>query len=134
MGNTFLSSEALYAFLRSRNFIIAGPCVLESYELALEVALAVREAGKQARLPVIFKSSYDKANRTSRSAFRGPGIRTGLSWLARIREETGLPVTTDIHEPDEAALAAENVDILQIPAFLSRQTALLLAAGETGTI
>ncbi|MDR1359423.1 MAG: 3-deoxy-8-phosphooctulonate synthase [Deltaproteobacteria bacterium] len=134
MGDAFLSSEALYALLCSRNFIIAGPCVLESYALALEVALEIKTAAAKACLPVIFKSSYDKANRSSQSSFRGPGLRTGLSWLARIREESGLPVTTDIHEPADAAAAAEVVDILQIPALLSRQTALLRAAGESGSI
>lgn len=128
------SDTVLYNTLNTTNFIIAGPCVLESYELALEVAVAVKEAAKAAKLNAIFKSSFNKANRTSVQGFRGPGIRKGLEWLARIRQETGLAVTTDIHEPEEAAIVAEAVDILQIPAFLCRQTALLTAAGNTNRI
>ncbi len=129
----FPASE-LYGTLRSRHFVIAGPCVLESFELALDVAFAVKEAAHKAGLVAVFKSSFDKANRTSVSSFRGPGMAEGLRWLARIREETGLPVLTDIHEPADAAPVAEAVDILQIPAFLCRQTALLEAAGATGRI
>ena len=128
------AGESLYRALCAGRFIIAGPCVLESYELAKEVAIAVKAAAADAGLTAVFKSSFDKANRTSRQSFRGPGMALGLEWLARIREETGLPVITDIHEPDEAAYVAEAVDILQIPAFLSRQTSLLIAAGETGRI
>ncbi|MDR0338683.1 MAG: 3-deoxy-8-phosphooctulonate synthase [Desulfovibrio sp.] len=126
--------DALYKSLCSRPFIIAGPCVLESYELALDVALAVREAAEAAGLTAVFKSSYDKANRTSAQSFRGPGMVRGLDWLGRIREETGLPVITDIHEPDDAAVVAKVADILQIPAFLCRQTALLVAAGNSGAL
>lgn len=127
-------SDGLYSTLCAGRFIIAGPCVLESWELALETALAVKEAATAAGLTAIFKSSFDKANRTSLSGFRGPGMSRGLEWLARIRAETGLPVITDIHEPEEAAAVAEAVDILQIPAFLCRQTSLLTAAGQTGKI
>ena len=134
MPPRFPSPEVLYASLCSRHFVIAGPCVLESYELALDVAFMVKEAADAAGLVAIFKSSFDKANRTSLNSFRGPGMAQGLEWLARIREETGLPVITDIHEPADAAIVAKAVDILQIPAFLSRQTGLLLAAGETGAI
>lgn len=126
--------DVLYDTLSSRPFVIAGPCVLESYGLALETAHAVKEAAAAANLTAVFKSSYDKANRTSADGFRGPGINTGLEWLARIREEVGLPVTTDIHGPEEAAVAGTVVDILQIPAFLCRQTNLLTAAGNTGSI
>lgn len=132
--NSRRDSTALYALLKKRPFIIAGPCVLESFELALSTALAVREAAEAAGLAAVFKSSYDKANRSSVSGFRGPGQELGLEWLARIREESGLPVLTDIHEREEAILAAKTVDILQIPALLSRQTSLLLAAGQTGRI
>ena len=132
--STSRHDDELYSVLCSRPFIIAGPCVLESYELALEVAFAVKEAADKAGLYAVFKSSFDKANRTSVTSFRGPGMEQGLDWLARIREESGLAVTTDIHEPAEAALVARAVDILQIPAFLSRQTALLAAAAETGRI
>jgi len=128
------TDAALYASLCAGRFVIAGPCVLESYELALDIAHAVKEAAANAGLTAIFKSSFDKANRTSLQSFRGPGMSRGLEWLARIREETGLPVITDIHEPHEASIVAEAVNILQIPAFLSRQTALLTAAGETGRI
>ena len=126
--------DSLYGRLKSGRFIIAGPCVLESLELAREAAFAVREAADAHGLFVVFKSSYDKANRTSGSSFRGPGLRKGLEWLAQIREETGLPVITDIHEPAEAAPVAEVADILQIPAFLCRQTSLLEAAGRTGRV
>lgn len=128
------NSNALYERLRRGRFIIAGPCVLESLELATEVACAVREAAAAHDLFVIFKSSYDKANRTSGAGFRGPGMVTGLDWLAQIRDKTGLPLITDIHEPDQAAPVAEIVDILQIPAFLCRQTSLLEAAGRTGRV
>jgi 2-dehydro-3-deoxyphosphooctonate aldolase (KDO 8-P synthase) len=128
------SDDDLYSLLCGRHFVIAGPCVLESWSLALETAFAVREAAANAGLTAVFKSSFDKANRTSIHGFRGPGMSRGLEWLARIREETGLPVTTDIHEPQDAAIVAQAVDILQIPAFLSRQTTLLTAAGNTGRI
>lgn len=134
MSATPVSPEALYAALQSRRFVLAGPCVLESYELALEVAFAVREAAESAGLLAVFKSSFDKANRTSVDSYRGPGMAQGLEWLARIGEESGLPVITDIHEPSDAPIVAEAVDILQIPAFLSRQTALLGAAGATGRV
>lgn len=127
-------AEALYKQMQGSPFIIAGPCVLESFELARDTALAVKEAAESAGLLAVFKSSYDKANRSSISSFRGPGMSQGLEWLARIREESGLPVITDIHEREEAAVVAQAVDMLQIPAFLSRQTSLLLAAGETGKI
>lgn len=126
--------HALYETLRGRPFIIAGPCVLESFELALDTAFAVKEAAEQAGLFAIFKSSFDKANRTSLDAFRGPGMEQGLAWLADIRTKTQLPVLTDIHEPQDAAVVAEQVDVLQIPAFLCRQTSLLIAAGKTGNI
>ncbi len=132
--DTAHKADALYAELRGRHFVIAGPCVLESFELALETAKAVKEAAAAAGLLAVFKSSFDKANRSSSSSFRGPGLARGVEWLARIREETGLPVITDIHEPAEAAPVAEAVDILQIPAFLCRQTTLLEAAARTGRV
>lgn len=128
------SPDSLYAALRSGPFVIAGPCVLESFDLALETARVVKAAAAEAGLFAVFKSSYDKANRTSAAGFRGPGIEQGLSWLAAIREETGLPVITDIHDPLEAERVGQIADILQIPAFLCRQTDLLLAAGKTGKI
>lgn len=126
--------EALYETLAARPFIIAGPCVLESFELALETAHTVKKAAAAANLTAVFKSSYDKANRTSEKGFRGPGIDQGLEWLARIREEVDIPVITDIHDPEDAKRAGSVVDILQIPAFLCRQTNLLHAAGRTGKI
>ncbi|HET7882326.1 MAG TPA: 3-deoxy-8-phosphooctulonate synthase [Acetobacteraceae bacterium] len=112
--------------------LIAGPCQIESRAHALEVASALREMCAAARVPVIYKSSFDKANRTSVSAPRGAGIGEGLGILAEVRESTGLPTLTDVHAPEQCSPAAQAVDVLQIPAFLCRQTDLLLAAGETG--
>lgn len=111
---------------------ICGPCQIESRDHALEVADAVAAMAREACVPMIFKSSYDKANRTSVSARRGIGMEQGLAILAEVRARTGLPVLTDVHAPEQCAPAARAVDVLQIPAFLSRQTDLLLAAGETG--
>jgi 2-dehydro-3-deoxyphosphooctonate aldolase (KDO 8-P synthase) len=111
---------------------IAGPCVIESAAHAMEMAAAIREMATRTRLGVIFKASYDKANRTSRHSFRGPGLDDGLRILADIKVKTGLPILTDIHEAAHAAIAAQVVDVLQIPAFLSRQTDLLVAAARTG--
>jgi 2-dehydro-3-deoxyphosphooctonate aldolase (KDO 8-P synthase) len=115
-----------------RFMLIAGPCVLESDALNLEVARALAEWSRELGLPVLFKASFDKANRARPDSPRGPGIARGLEGLARVKSETGLPVLTDIHEPKQAAEAARVVDALQIPAFLCRQTDLLVAAGETG--
>ena len=112
--------------------LIAGPCAIESRAHALEVADALRSLSAATGVPVIYKSSYDKANRTSASAGRGIGMAQGLAILAEVRERTGLPVLTDVHAPEQCAPAAAAVDVLQIPAFLCRQTDLLLAAGETG--
>jgi 2-dehydro-3-deoxyphosphooctonate aldolase (KDO 8-P synthase) len=112
--------------------LIAGPCQIESRAHALEVATALRELSDTTGVQVIYKSSFDKANRTSVSARRGTGIGEGLAILADVREVTGLPVLTDVHAPEQCATAAQAVDVLQIPAFLCRQTDLLLAAGETG--
>ena len=111
---------------------ILGPCVIESRTHALDLALALREIGRRTGVPVVFKASFDKANRTSVTSFRGPGLTEGLAVLAEVRERTGLPILTDIHEAAQAAPAAEVSDILQIPAFLSRQTDLLAAAAATG--
>jgi 2-dehydro-3-deoxyphosphooctonate aldolase (KDO 8-P synthase) len=112
--------------------LIAGPCQIEGAAQALEVGHALAELQQATGVPVVYKSSYDKANRTSGAAARGVGMAAGLGILARVREATGLPVLTDVHLPDHCAPAAEVVDILQIPAFLCRQTDLLVAAGETG--
>lgn len=111
---------------------LCGPCQIESRAHALEVAAALKEMSAAAGVPLVYKSSFDKANRTSVSAQRGIGMKEGLAILAEVRETTGLPTLTDVHAPDQCAPAAEACDILQIPAFLCRQTDLLLAAGETG--
>ena len=111
---------------------IVGPCVIESEAHAIETALALAAMAARLNLPLIFKASYDKANRTSLSSFRGPGLEAGLRTLAAVKERTRLPVLTDIHEPAQAAAAAEVADVLQIPAFLCRQTDLLVAAAKTG--
>ena len=113
-------------------FLIAGPCVVEDDALNLEVGRALARLSDELRLPVIYKASFDKANRSSAGSPRGPGMEEGLRKLALVREETGLPVLTDVHESDQCAAVAEVVDVLQIPAFLCRQTDLLLAAGATG--
>jgi 2-dehydro-3-deoxyphosphooctonate aldolase (KDO 8-P synthase) len=112
--------------------LIAGPCVIESEAHAVDTALALRDITRRAGVPFVFKASYDKANRTSGSSFRGPGLAEGLRVLGRVRDAAGVPILTDIHEPSHAAPAGEVADILQIPAFLSRQTDLLAAAAATG--
>ena len=113
-------------------FLIAGPCVLEGDALNLAVAEALARASDELGLPIVFKASFDKANRSSPGSPRGPGVEEGLAKLAKVRAETGLPVLTDVHLPEQCAPVAEVVDVLQIPAFLCRQTDLLLAAGATG--
>jgi 2-dehydro-3-deoxyphosphooctonate aldolase (KDO 8-P synthase) len=112
--------------------LIAGPCQIESRSHALDIAHALSAISKRTGVPVIYKSSYDKANRTSATAARGIGMDAGLTILSDVRAATGLPVLTDVHTADQCAIAAQAVDVLQIPAFLCRQTDLLLAAGETG--
>jgi len=111
---------------------IVGPCVIESAEHVMDTALRIKDIAARCRVPLVFKASYDKANRTSRSSFRGPGLEAGLQILADVRARTGLPILTDIHEASHAAPAGAVVDVLQIPAFLSRQTDLLVAAARTG--
>jgi 2-dehydro-3-deoxyphosphooctonate aldolase (KDO 8-P synthase) len=110
---------------------ILGPCVVESPQHTVDLAVAIRDIAARCGVPVIFKASYDKANRTSIRSFRGPGLESGLRTLADVKSRTGLPVLTDIHEPSHAAPAAAVADVLQIPAFLSRQTDLLVAAART---
>lgn len=112
--------------------VIAGPCVLQTLDLTLRIAETLREIADRRGLGIIFKASFDKANRTSLAATRGPGIEDGLRMLERVKDASGLPVTTDVHLPDQPAAAAEVCDLLQIPAFLARQTDLLIAAGQTG--
>jgi 2-dehydro-3-deoxyphosphooctonate aldolase (KDO 8-P synthase) len=129
-----LSHSDLYEKSCRGPFIIAGPCALESRDIALRAAAHVAEVTDRLGLCAVFKSSFDKANRTSITSFRGPGMENGLEWLAEVKRETGLPVITDIHMPRQAASVAEVADVLQIPAFLCRQTDLLVAAAKTGRI
>ena len=112
--------------------IIAGPCVIENRDHSLEMSYAIKEVSEDVGIPIIFKSSFDKANRTSIKSFRGPGIQEGMRILSDVKTKTGLKVLTDIHSPDQAGLVSDVVDIIQIPAFLSRQTDLLIAAAKTG--
>jgi 2-dehydro-3-deoxyphosphooctonate aldolase (KDO 8-P synthase) len=113
---------------------ILGPCVIESEGHAIDVAVFVADVARRLGAPVVFKASFDKANRTSLTSYRGPGLTEGLKVLAKVKARTGLPILTDIHEVSQVAPAAEVVDILQIPAFLSRQTDLLVAAAQTGRV
>ena len=113
---------------------IAGPCVIESRKMALDLAKRLSALAAKLRVKYIFKASFDKANRTSVDSFRGPGIDKGLDVLAEVRERFGVPVLTDVHEPWQCARAAAVCDVLQIPAFLARQTDLVVAAGETGAV
>ena len=113
-------------------FLIAGPCVIESEEHALKMAAEISAIARQKKLPYIFKASYDKANRTSIRSFRGPGLEEGLRILRKVKETAKVPVLTDVHEVADVARVAEFVDVIQIPAFLCRQTDLLIAAGQSG--
>ncbi|MFQ3580887.1 MAG: 3-deoxy-8-phosphooctulonate synthase [Chloracidobacterium sp.] len=128
MASTLFSPDQL----RQGFFLIAGPCVIESEAHALHMAEAIATITRRLGIPYVFKASYDKANRTSHTSFRGPGREEGLRILQRVKATQGVPVLTDIHATDQAAPAAEVVDVLQIPAFLCRQTDLLLAAAATG--
>ena len=127
-------SDDLYSRIKSERFIIAGPCVIENEEMVLELAVRLSEIFKKNNLLYIFKVSFDKANRTSVQSYRGPGMEKGLKILAEVKKKTGVFMTTDIHETWQAAPVGEVVDIIQIPAFLCRQTDLLLEAGKTGKI
>ena len=113
---------------------IAGPCVIENAESSLRHAVKIAAIARTAEVPIVFKSSFDKANRTSLGSFRGPGLEEGLRILERVKDATGLAILTDIHEPGQAAPVAEVADILQIPALLSRQTDLIVAAARTGRV
>lgn len=124
VGNVHVGSGKL--------FLIAGPCVIESEGHARKMADAIQRITSDLGVPYIFKASYDKANRTSVTSFRGPGLIEGTAILRRLAAATGLPVLTDVHEPGHCEIAAEGADVLQIPAFLCRQTDLILAAGRTG--
>lgn len=125
----------LYDKLKSGSlFIMAGPCVIESYDICLEIAKKCKQACEKIGFTYIFKASFDKANRTSLSSFRGPGLEKGLEVLSSIKSQLDIPIVTDIHEANQAAACAEVCDILQIPAFLCRQTDLLVAAANTKRI
>ncbi|MBR4604555.1 MAG: 3-deoxy-8-phosphooctulonate synthase, partial [Kiritimatiellae bacterium] len=113
---------------------MAGPCVIESREMALDLAKRLTALANELKVGFVFKASFDKANRTSVDSFRGPGIDAGLEILAEVRSTFGVPVVTDVHEPWQCKRVAEVCDILQIPAFLARQTDLVVAAGETGAV
>ena len=126
LGNLSIGSGAL--------LLIAGPCVIESEQHALGLARSIKSIAARCGVQYVFKASYDKANRTSLRSYRGPGLEAGLRTLRRIRDEAGVPVLTDIHEPSHAEPAAEVADVLQIPAFLCRQTDLLVAAARTGRV
>jgi 2-dehydro-3-deoxyphosphooctonate aldolase (KDO 8-P synthase) len=126
------SLDSMEKTMFERFTLIAGPCVLEDDALNLEVGVALSRLSRDMGLPIVFKASYDKANRSKADSPRGPGLGEGLRRLARVKERTGLRLITDIHEPSHAGKAAEVVDVIQIPAFLCRQTDLLVAAGETG--
>jgi 2-dehydro-3-deoxyphosphooctonate aldolase (KDO 8-P synthase) len=118
----------------SPHILIAGPCVIESEAIVLETATGIAKIAQELHIPYIFKASYDKANRTSISSFRGLGLSTGLKILKKVKEEVGVPILTDIHEVQDVTQVAEVVDILQIPAFLCRQTDLLCAAAKSGRV
>ncbi len=115
-------------------FFIAGPCVIESERHALKMAERLTAAARELRIPFIFKASYDKANRTSLDSYRGPGLKRGLEILARIKKELGVPVLTDVHDVSQVQPTAKICDMIQIPAFLSRQTDLLMEAGRSGAV
>ncbi|HYF48343.1 MAG TPA: 3-deoxy-8-phosphooctulonate synthase, partial [Planctomycetota bacterium] len=115
-------------------FLIAGPCVIEGADVCMEHARLVKEAAESVGMPLIFKASFDKANRTSVTSFRGQGLSEGLSVLGAIKKELKLPILTDVHEPSQCDIVAEVADVLQIPAFLCRQTDLLVAAAKTGKV
>jgi 2-dehydro-3-deoxyphosphooctonate aldolase (KDO 8-P synthase) len=119
-------------FGRKPFVFIGGPCVIEGREITLRAAERLKEITSALHIPFVFKSSYDKANRTSVSGFRGPGLEEGLRILKEVKDRTGVPILTDVHSPQEARAAAQVVDILQVPALLSRQTDLLVACGKTG--
>ncbi len=113
-------------------FLIAGPCVIEDLETTMRVANFLKETGELLDIPIIFKTSYDKANRTSLNSYRGPGLEKGLEVIQEVKEKTGLSVLSDVHEVSEIEKAAKYLDMIQIPAFLCRQTNLLISVGETG--
>ena len=133
-SRTFSIGKIKFGGAAAPLILIAGPCVIESEGHALMMAEKLGAVASELGVPYIFKASYDKANRTSVASYRGPGLKTGLKILAKIKKRTGLPILTDVHQASEVEAAAEVCDILQIPAFLSRQTDLLAAAGKSGRV
>ncbi|HIM75981.1 MAG TPA: 3-deoxy-8-phosphooctulonate synthase [Campylobacterales bacterium] len=129
-----INNNELYEKLKKGKFLLAGPCAIESEELVMRVAAEVKKISEELNFTYIFKASFDKANRTSLSSFRGPGLEEGLRILEKVKNEFDLPIVTDIHESHQAKPVAEVADILQIPAFLCRQTDLLVAAAKTNKI
>ena len=129
---SFILAEGITIGGGARPVYIAGPCVIESQDFVVDVAGTIREIAERHGVPLVFKASFDKANRSAESSFRGPGEEEGLDALAEVKRTIGLPVITDVHQPGQAFVAAEVVDVLQVPAFLCRQTDLLHACGETG--
>jgi 2-dehydro-3-deoxyphosphooctonate aldolase (KDO 8-P synthase) len=133
MANSFQIGD-IQVGLKGDFFVIAGPCVIEDESLCLEIAKELVRIGKNTGVKIIFKASFDKANRTSIDSFRGPGMEKGLRTLDKVRQATALPLLTDVHEPAQAQAVAKVVDILQVPAFLCRQTDLLVACAKTGKV
>lgn len=129
-----MKSQELYQKLQTEKFIISGPCVIENESMIMHLAENIKKITEDLNLTYIFKASFDKANRTSLESYRGPGLEEGLRILEKVKTEFNLPITTDIHDASQAAIVAEVVDILQIPAFLCRQTDLLIAAAKTDKI
>jgi len=129
-----MTNQKLYDKLKTNKFILSGPCVIENESMIMHLAEEIKKITDELGFTYIFKASFDKANRTSISSYRGPGLEEGLRILERVKKEFNLPLTTDIHEPNQAKPVAEVVDILQIPAFLCRQTDLLVAASKTDRI
>jgi 2-dehydro-3-deoxyphosphooctonate aldolase (KDO 8-P synthase) len=128
---SFSSGQEIFQTLEKSFFCVLGPCVIENEELTFNIAEELQKITSDLEIPFVFKASFDKANRTSLQSYRGPGIEKGLDILKQIKTRLGIPVLTDIHEPWQAELAAKSVSILQVPAFLCRQTDLLIAAGRT---
>ena len=130
-----INSEQLWKALKSRRlFLISGPCVIESEALCMKIGKSLKQTCEKLGITYVFKASFDKANRTSISSFRGPGVQEGLKILARVGKALGVPVLTDVHTEEQAMLAGDHVDILQIPAFLCRQTDLIESAVKTGCV
>lgn len=130
----YLCAMTLFQRIQNETFFFLGPCVIENQDLLYTVAETLKSMEEKYKVPVVFKASFDKANRTSLSSYRGPGLEKGLEMLAKVKEKFDLPLLTDIHESSQAKAIGEVVDVIQIPAFLCRQTDLLVAAAETGKI